>query len=114
MALIAIDSLGMRRIDDRLSTLSNTSYIECGIPSANPAPVFPALYGTVLVGLTGTIDREMPLILRVKKVYDFGIYVHIDELFPRGLPPGYADLLWDCWYVPRRVGYSLGVLGVQP
>jgi hypothetical protein len=114
VALFTISTPEPIRIDDRLSTLGNTSLIEVLVPSAPIAPVRTSLYGTVLIGITGTLSRQATLVMRVKKVYDFGIFLQISELFPQGLPSGFEGLLWDCWYVPRRTGYDLEVLGVQP
>lgn len=114
MAQIAIVSQALIRVDDRLSTLGNTSYVEAAIATAPVTPVSPSFYGTLLIGITGVLQRPIPLILRVKKVYDFGVFIHIDELFPRGVPPDLLDLQWDCWYAPRRIGYELSVGGIQP
>lgn len=114
MALIAIVNQQLIRVDDRLSTLGNTTYIEAAIPTAPVTPVSPAFYGTLLIGITGVLERPIPLILRVRKVYDFGVFVHIDELFPRGVPTDLLGIQWDCWFAPRRFGYDLAVGGVQP
>ena len=104
---------GMFRIDDRLSTLGNTTHVEVALSNPKPSPGILTNYGRVHVGITGVIVVPVPLIIATHTLTDFGIYVHRDMMFPRGVPDDMLELLWDVWYSPIRTGISIEVLGVQ-
>jgi len=110
---IAVRNREYIRIDDRQSTFGNTSFIEVSPDITILPPGLPRKFATVLVGLTSTGDINGPLIMRSLDVWNFGIHLHVSQLFPQGIPQGYEDLLWDCWAVGYQSPVTLLVAGVQ-
>lgn len=112
-AAIAIDGVNTVRVDDRLSTIGNSAFIEVAPDVQVLPPTSPRKYGTLLIGLTSSGDINGPLIMEAVEVWNFGVHRHRSMIFPDGIPPGYENILWDCWFVPYRRVFTLLVAGIN-
>lgn len=114
MAILPIVKNTAIRIDDRVATLATNSFIQVRVVFPPGITVPPAMYGVVLIGITGTDGGEQPFIIKAKKLWDLGVFCHRDELFPRGIPTFFDNIKWDCWYKARIVVNQISVLGIRP
>lgn len=112
-ARIEIDGITTVRVDDRLSAIGNSAFIEVAPDIEVLPPGRPRKYGTLLIGLTSSGDINGPLIIEAAEVWNFGVHRHRSMIFPDGIPPGYENILWDCWFVPFARRFTLLVAGVN-
>lgn len=113
VAAIQIDGVTTVRVDDRLSSIANTAFIEVSPDVQILPPTAPRKYGTLLIGLTSVGAINGPLVLEAVEVWNFGVHRHRSMIFPDGIPPGYENILWDCWFVPFRRPFTLLVAGIN-
>lgn len=110
---ITVPNRSYMRLDDRLSTFGNTAFFECAPDITVLPPGRPKKYCTVIIGLTSTGAINGPLVMETREVWNFGVHLTVSQLFPNGLPEGYADLLWDVWAIGSNEPVTLLVAGIQ-